>query len=747
MQERVPGAHPPTPDALARLLRATPVALLAFDSDDHAVVVNAAVRDLLGDEPADVRHLVDLLGRGGADELAVVPFLESLRVAGQGPVQVDLPVRGRRVVIDVTTADPLRVVTIVDVTRLDREEVVRADLVEAMDHAPIGAMLLTPIVSSGRVVDFEVTYANRVMQRMHGGGFELGRRLNELIGPLGHPSFPRYRSVWETKEGDVTTTRFEAEGIDEWYDVRVVATPHAVLVALESATERKRAIDRLEENEKLLRTSQEVADLGSFEWFVGRDELRWTDQMYDVVQVDRDAFDHSYEAFIEFIHPDDRQMVDDMLRESIGHDLPYSGDLRRLMPDGSVRILHSEARMVYERGKEPRFVGTLQDVTQARELEEAIRRTQRVESLGQMAAGVAHDFNNILTLVTMHAHLMREELEAAQVTDEVLEDLAGIEDAVGRATNLTRQLLAFTGQQVRRPTVLDLGTVVGDVVPMLTRLTGVDIVLDVDAEAGVTVRADRTQIEQVVLNLVLNARDAIDGAGSIGIRVCEVDADHATVTHGGEHAPADSRWALLEVRDDGHGMSEHVREHALDPFFTTKPQGKGTGLGLSVVFGIVTQSGGRFAIETEVGAGTTMSVALPLAGDSPRREPPAATADTSGTETVLIVEDDLAVRELAARTLREYGYQVIHAEDGEEALVLLAVRPDVAAVVTDVAMPRMGGIELHRAVREKHPDVALLLMSGYTRPDALPDDDRTVFVAKPLTGGALSAALREALDR
>lgn len=746
----------PTRSVLEHAFAATPNAVLVFDRDDRTALASDAVRRILGRDPRDLRDLLDLLSSYGAQQTQISLVRDAL--LGRDPLRtrLSLPVRSVDVLIDVRLSpvgdtgheEAMRVVNLADVTAVERQSRVRRELVDVVDKAAFGMVLLTPVETAGRITDFEVSYANREASRIHGPALAPGHRLADLPGPIGRPSFARYLVVWDTHEPDSTLVRFEAEGTEEWFDVRVVRMGSSLLVGLVNATARKAAAERLRQSEELLRTSQRVARLGTFEWYVGRDELRWTDEMYTIVRVDPETFAHSYEAFLELLHPDDRKVVDELMGDCIAHGVPYSGDMRRLMPDGTVYVLHAEGRMVYERGEPPRFVGTVQDVTEARELEEAIRRTQRVESLGQMAAGVAHDFNNILTVVTMHAHLLRDTLEQTPDAETMLEDLAGIEDATERATNLTRQLLAFTGQQVRQPVVLDLGDVVDHVTPMLARLVGEEITLDVRTRRGVPVRADRTQLEQVLINLVVNARDAIEGAGRIGVGIDVVGHGHSAVAKGGEAAPIASRWALLEVHDDGHGMSEQVRDRALDPFFTTKPQGKGTGLGLSVVFGIVQQSGGRVSIWTEPGRGTTMSVVLPLEGVDVRTDGvhPAEGA-AKGDETVLVVEDDATVRELVARTLRDYGYDVLTAQDGEEALLVLASTPGVAAVVSDVAMPRMGGLALDEAIRARHPEVGVLLMSGYTPPDSLPREDGTAFIAKPLTGDSLAGALREVLDR
>ncbi len=380
-----------------------------------------------------------------------------------------------------------------------------------------------------------------------------------------------------------------------------------------------------------------------------------------------------------------------------------------------------------------------------RRRDEQLRRAQRLEAVGQLAGGLAHDFNNLLTAVTANLFFVRERLPGG---DPALEDLDAAAEAAGRAAKLTRQLLTFARRQVVEPRLVDLNESVTTLDRMLVPLLGGRIDRRLKLAPGLwPVRIDPGQLEQLVINLVLNARDAMPGGGSIAIET-------ANATIGAEPRPAEARdlpegrWVMLAVEDTGHGMDEATQARVFEPFFTTKPPGHGTGLGLATVHGIALQAGGRVGVRSAPGGGARFAVYLPAEAGVPvpALEPPHA--EGKGTETVLLVEDDAAVRSVSARVLAAHGYRVLEAADGRQALRIADEEPAIAMVITDVVMPAMDGWELARALEDRHPRLPVLMVSGYApRPEAGEGlRGRPPLLVKPFTPEQLAARVREMLD-
>jgi two-component system cell cycle sensor histidine kinase/response regulator CckA len=404
-------------------------------------------------------------------------------------------------------------------------------------------------------------------------------------------------------------------------------------------------------------------------------------------------------TWMDAIHPDDRERV---RRAALtqqadgGYDLQY----RVVRPDGSVRWIHDRAFPVREGADVVRIAGVAEDITERRRLEEQFQQTQKMESVGRLAGGVAHDFNNLLTIILSSAELLREEPTgpfAGEMVDDIL-------DAGRRGATLTRQLLAFTRQEVIEPRVLDLATVVADTEKLLRRLIGEDVDLTVRLDsAAAPVRVDPGQWTQVLLNLAVNARDAMPTGGRLRIATRAVVADEALLrTH---PALREGVHAVLEVSDSGGGMSPEVRARVFEPFFTTKPRGKGTGLGLAVVYGVVQQAGGVIEVDSAAGRGTTFTLYVPAVSAAVYHLADAFAASMRpGREVVLLVEDEAAVRRVADRILTAKGYRVITAANGREALhALEGYDGALDLVLTDVVMPELDGAALAGAVRARFP--------------------------------------------
>lgn len=394
------------------------------------------------------------------------------------------------------------------------------------------------------------------------------------------------------------------------------------------------------------------------------------------------------------------------------------------------------------------LICVVRDITERKTLEEQLRYSQKMEAVARLAGGVAHDFNNLLTVISGYSKMV---YDALAPNDALRKDMEEIRKAGERATNLTRQLLAFGRRQVFETRVLNLNAILGELTRILERILGEDIELEIIPAKGLgSVRADPGQIEQILLNLGVNARDAMPTGGKLTIETGNtlVDGEDAGKRLGVGPGP----YVLLSVRDTGTGMDEQVRSRAFEPFFTTKEEGRGTGLGLSTVYGIVKQSGGNVWIDSRPGKGTDVRIYLPRVDAPPDPVPvrEAASEPPSGAETVLVLEDDAPVRGLTARILRGRGYTVLEARDGHEALHL-AERCDgrIDLLLTDVVMPGMSGPELARQLERVQPELRVLYISGYAD-DAIVQrgvlDHGVHFLQKPFTLRRLSQKVREALD-
>ncbi|HMK76528.1 MAG TPA: PAS domain S-box protein, partial [Thermodesulfobacteriota bacterium] len=425
--------------------------------------------------------------------------------------------------------------------------------------------------------------------------------------------------------------------------------------------------------------------------------------------------------------------------------------------DGDKLIAEISVSLIRDPGGKPiGFRGTSRDVTERRRVEEErlslqeqLRQSQKMEAIGQLAGGVAHDFNNLLTVIKGYSQLS---LLDVKEDNPLWGNIQEIDKATQRATDLTRQLLAFSRRQILNPKVLDLNALLKDLEKMLRRLIGEDIEL-VTLLAGDLgkVKVDPSQIEQVIFNLAVNARDAMPSGGKLAIATANVELDeeyaraHVSVTPG--------RYVNLSVSDTGIGMTQEVKEKVFDPFFTTKEKGKGTGLGLSMVYGIVKQSGGNILVYSEPGRGTTFKIYLPRTEEEADTLQEREETDfyPRGSETVLLVEDDVLVRDLANRLLEQQGYRVLKAADGQEALRVAKehVGETIHLLLADIVMPQMGGKELADWLKISRPNVKVLYTSGYADNAIVHHgvlDPGTHFLQKPFSLKTLSHKVREILD-
>jgi len=423
--------------------------------------------------------------------------------------------------------------------------------------------------------------------------------------------------------------------------------------------------------------------------------------------------------------------------------------LRRI--DGRpVWVLGSASLIEGEDGKPPSIEGTLIDITERKRLEQQLRQSARMEAVGRLAGGVAHDFNNLLTAILGYSDILLERVPAAS---PLWRYAAEVKKAGERASSLTRQLLAFSRQQVLAPQVLNLNTVVADMEKMLRRLIGEDIELltSLDPQLG-NVKADPGQVEQVILNLAVNARDAMPEGGSLTIETANVELNGGgDVLLFEQPSVRPGKYAMLAVSDSGRGMDAETQTLIFEPFFTTKGKDKGTGLGLSTVYGIVKQSEGYIAVRSEPGHGATFKVYLPCVAQEALEAKPHETLSSAlqGSETILLVEDEGGVRELARMVLLAKGYKVLEATSGEQALQICAnYDGPIPLVLTDVIMPHISGQELARRLAALRPETKVLYMSGYTGGAVAPlSDSESAFLQKPFTCGALARKVRDMLDQ
>ncbi len=574
------------------------------------------------------------------------------------------------------------------------------------------------------------------------------RAMRMLVAEAGMA--PPYETMLRHADGTlvpvlvVVTTLDRERGVG-WCFALDLRTQKATEAALRTSEERYRLVTR-------------AAGGAIWEWDLEHDQITFLDGVADRFGWDVTGQAMPISWWHERIHPDDigalLATAEEVHASRIGN-ATHSYRFRRA--DNTWAMVHDHFHVVRdEQGGPERVLGVMLDATDRHALEEQLRQAQKMDAVGRLAGGVAHDFNNLLTVIRGNASLLLEQMPAES---ELRGEIQEIERAASRASDLTRQLLAFGRKQVLQPQDLDINAVVAQLTRMLDRLIPKTIAVRLTPAPDVgLVRADRGQVEQVILNLVINARDAMPDGGALELRTGEFDVGRTQRAWkvDGPVAPPDvpirpGRYIFLSVTDSGAGMDEGTRARAFEPFFTTKAVGQGTGLGLATVYGIVKQSDGYVWIDSAPLRGTTVHVCLPRveAETKAPRFTPSSVAAVPGPRTVLLVEDEDGVRDLTQRVLERQGYMVFVARDGVEALALFEDhKGDIDVLVTDVVMPRLGGSELVSKVRAQQSDLPVLFMSGYARNAAIrgaPGDRRTRFLQKPFTVPAFQQAVAELL--
>lgn len=592
-----------------------------------------------------------------------------------------------------------------------------------VEHLPINLFTKDP---AGRF-----TYANHRFVAMR------GKSIQELVGKTDFDIYPnelaeRYRRddqlVMESRQPlDQEEENQSPDGCKR--HVQVLKVPLTDSLGQVSGiqgvfwdiTDRKRAEEALRESETFLRMSQQAGHCGSWEWELATNRVRWSDEMCRIHGIEPSQFGGTLEAAVAYVHPDDQGRLRDgiglLLDKHVFTDMEY----RIIRPDGKELTLWGRGTILFDAaGRVERVIGTSTDVTERKQSEEErrglaaqIQHAQKLESLGVLAGGIAHDFNNLLTSVMGYASLALMQLPDESVACPMLRE---IEKAAQRAADLTSQMLAYSGRGKFVIQVVRLDTLVHEMTKLLGTVVSKKALLHLELQAA-TVDGDATQIRQVVMNLITNASDALEGnVGTISVRTGVVQA--AVNDLRSPYTPDDlspGAYAFVEVEDNGCGMKEETLAKLFDPFYTTKFAGRG--LGLAAVLGIVRGHKGTIKVESAPGRGTRCIVLLPSSSASGMRtvndEGEAAT--TRGRGLVLIVEDEPVVRQFARQVLESAGFAVCEASDGHEGLATFAERRDsITAVILDLTMPGMDGLELLRELREMQPDVPALVMSGYS---------------------------------
>ena len=490
------------------------------------------------------------------------------------------------------------------------------------------------------------------------------------------------------------------------------------------------------------------------DWNVKTGELSWPQGLTSLL-----GYDSSAENHISFwqknIHAIDRARVFASLNEALCRDdHHWSGEYRFRRADGTdINILERALILRDNDGAATRVVGSLMDVTARKQLQDQLCRSQRMEAFGQLAAGVAHDFNNFLTTILGYGDLL---LHEKQIKGTLADHVSEIRAAAGRASALTQQLLAFSRRQAMEPVVIEVNSIITNLERSLLRLIGenISVVCHLhDLKEGAHIKVDPGQITQIILNVAVNARDAMPHGGQLTLETAIVDLPRHP------ECPIDcsecvpGEYVVISVRDTGIGMTDDVKAHLFEPFFTTKVDERRSGLGLATCYGIVHQSGGHLRVQSEEGKGSTIHIYLPRvpAPPPPAYKKPGPKKIRGGTETVLVLEDDVSVRHISVRMLRALGYEVIEAANSNDARHLLAENGGrkVDLLLTDMVMPQISGRRFADALRVAHPNIKVLFISGYLEESLQPADrcePGMFFLPKPFDVEQLAAKVREALD-
>jgi PAS domain S-box-containing protein len=555
-------------------------------------------------------------------------------------------------------------------------------------------------------------------------------------------------STYETavqKNNELLAIQRTLNELNEQLEERVEAR---TILLMQEIEERKRAEETIGEVTRRLELATAAAHLGIWDWDIRKDHLIWNDRMYEIYGVDHEAV-VDIEGWKGRIHPEDQETLDAVMQGALSGEREYALEYRVVRPDKSVRYLKANGLVLRDSdGKAVRMIGISQDVSAQRMLEEQLRQAQKMEAIGQFAGGIAHDFNNILTAIVGFATMVQMKIPEQ---DPLRGNIDQVLSAADRAAGLTQSLLTFSRKQVLNLRPVNLNDVINKVEKFLGRIIGEDIKLQIVFKSEqIVVNADSGQIEQVLLNLATNVRDAMPQGGVFSIVTEKVEIDKEYVDFYGSGTPGS--YARITVSDSGVGMDAETRKRIFEPFFTTKEVGRGTGLGLSIVYGIVKQHNGFINVYSEVGRGTTFSIYFPLAPGEQlaKAEQAAAQYPVGGSETILMAEDDAVVRQLSKTVLVEFGYTVIEAANGEEAVQRYQENRDqIRLLLLDIVMPKKNGKEVYDEIRRLEPGVKVIFLSGYPA-EVISNtgllENGSNLIMKPVHPQNLLRRIREELD-
>lgn len=552
----------------------------------------------------------------------------------------------------------------------------------------------------------------------------------------------------------------EVKGPREWSERETESLKLICQLGTRELELRRTARELRRSQERLIRTER-IARVGGWEFDPATGSTWWSDQAAHILGVPNIRGPVTLFDFFQRLHPDDRDRARRTALAAMDEDRSFRFECR-LLPDANhVRHVEVHGDVLHREDDTGVVVGTLQDITDRRRLEDHLSQAQRMEAVGKLAGGVAHDFNNLLSVILGNTEILLERDGSDQAPDDVQEDLLQIHGAAERGAALTRKLLAFSRRQVLDPRQVDLNEVLNGMREMLRRLLPEELELEVDLSREVgSVRMDRGQLEQIVMSLAVNARDAMEPGGTLRIATNHLDLTDAEALDPAQILDPGS-YAVLSVADDGHGMPPEVKSRVFEPFFTTRDAEEGTGMGLASVYGVARQSGGGITVESEPGVGSHFQIFLPmdgsgeLEGGEPHAVAPVAADGPGPTDdhaglNVLLVEDDPAVARMARRVLERAGYRVMVAHRPADAIRMSRERDDeIRLLITDVVMPDMRGRDLVREIRKDREDIRTLFISGYPLGREVRDqmvEPGAPFLRKPFSTSRLLHAVRESLE-
>ncbi len=748
---------------LREIIEAVPEALFLLDLDGRILDANAAASTLYGYSPEALLQLTiaHVAADGSRDDVSAL-----LREATKQGLHMERRHRrrdGREILVEINVrpvvvgGQPRLLNSVRDITA--RKEMERS--YQLLFQSMHGAFALHEIIcdASGKPVDYRFLAVNGAFEKM------TGLTADAIIGHTVREILPDTEVSWIEQYGRVALTGEPTHfveyhrGLGRSFEITAYRPAPGKFACLASdVTERERAEQAHRIHEERLQLALAGAELGMWDWRIDTDEAvfdeRWAAMLgYELAEVEP-----SSRFWRQLIHPEDAARVDRVLGDHVNGRTPFYAAEHRLRHKSGRWIWVLDRGKVIERdadGTARRMCGTHLDITDRKnaetereQLSEQLRQAQKMEAVGQLAGGVAHDFNNLLQVINGYAELALVDLEP---NSPVRTAINQITKAGNRAAALVSQLLAFSRRQFIDPVDLDLNDTIRGLLAMLERVIGEHIRLEFHpAEGLATVHADVSMVEQILMNLCVNARDAMPDGGVLTIATETVTLDPGTCETQGPARPG--RYVLLRVKDSGLGMDNATLQRIFEPFFSTKAPGHGTGLGLSTVYGIVSQHDGMVKATSEPGRGTAFAVYLPVS-ERPAQRRDAAVAEpvVAGNETVLVAEDDHAVRALTRVVLERSGYRVIEARDGEEAVTVFRQHAaDLGLVILDVVMPKLGGQESFEQMRAIRADVPVLFSSGYSedavQADFAPGADMAI-IKKPYAREALLKAVRDTIDR